>query len=221
MKNTTKKYKYILFDWDGTLAKTLDVWLLAYKEIANSLNIDLSKYSDREVVEIFFGKQGEGYKEFGIMNIDEVYEKVKSIVDIKVQNVESYNNVADVLEELKNSGVKMALHTTSNKNLLYPAITNLNFEKYFEIILTKDDVKNPKPDPEVIDKELIFLGASKEECLIVGDSDKDIITGKNAGIDTCLYYPKENEKYYRREFLEENNPDYVVTDLADLLNLIR
>lgn len=219
MKNTTKKYKYILFDWDGTLAKTLDVWLFAYKEVASSLNIDLSKYSDREVVEIFFGKQGEGYKKFGIENIDEVYEKVKSIVDIKVQNVESYNSVGMVLEELKNRGVKMALHTTSNRNLLYPAITNLDFEKYFEIILTKDDVKNPKPDPEVIEKELEYLGAKKEDCLIVGDSDKDIITGKNSKVDTCLYYPSENEKFYRKEFLEKDNPDYVVADLTDLLNL--
>lgn len=215
-----KKYKYILFDWDGTLAKTLDVWLFAYKEVASSLNIDLSKYSDREVVEIFFGKQGEGYKKFGIENIDEVYEKVKSIVDIKVQNVESYNSVGTVLEELRNRGVKMALHTTSNRNLLYPAITNLDFEKYFEIILTKDDVVNPKPNPEVIEKELESLGATKEECLIVGDSDKDIITGKNSGVDTCLYYPNENEKFYRKEFLEKDNPDYLITDLADLLKLI-
>lgn len=220
MKNTTKKYKYILFDWDGTLAKTLDVWLSSYKEVANSLNIDLSKYSDREVVEIFFGKQGEGYKKFDIENIDEVYEKVKSVVDIKVQNVDSYDNVAKVLEELKNRGIKMALHTTSNRNLLYPAINNLDFEKYFEIILTKDDVVNPKPDPEVIEKELEYLGALKEECLIVGDSDKDIVTGKNSAVDTCLYYPKENEKFYRKEFLEKDNPDYVISDLNDLLNLV-
>lgn len=75
MKNITKKYKYILFDWDGTLAKTLDVWLFAYKEVAGSLNIDLSKYGDREVVEIFFSKQGEGYKKFGIENIDEDMKK--------------------------------------------------------------------------------------------------------------------------------------------------
>ncbi|MFZ3301989.1 MAG: HAD-IA family hydrolase [Microgenomates group bacterium] len=213
-------YKYILFDWDGTLAKTLDVWLSSYKEVAGSLNIDLSKYSDREVVEIFFGKQGEGYKKFDIENIDEVYEKVKSVVDIKVQNVDSYDNVAKVLEELKNRGIKMALHTTSNRNLLYPAINNLDFEKYFEIILTKDDVVNPKPDPEVIEKELEYLGALKEECLIVGDSDKDIVTGKNSAVDTCLYYPKENEKFYRKEFLEKDNPDYVISDLNDLLNLV-
>lgn len=214
-----KKYKYILFDWDGTLAKTLDVWLSAYKEVASDLNIDLSKYIDKEVVEIFFGKQGEGYKKFGIENIDEVYEKVKSLVDIKVQNVESYNNVGIVLEELKNRGVKMALHTTSNRNLLYPAIKKLDFEKYFEIILTKDDVKNPKPDPEVIEKELEYLDANKAECLIVGDSDKDIVTGKNSGIDTCLYYPTENEKFYRKEFLEKDNPDHVITDLIDLLKV--
>lgn len=125
-----------------------------------------------------------------------------------------------VLEELKNRGVKMALHTTSNRNLLYPAINNLDFEKYFEIILTKDDVKNPKPDPEVIEKELEYLGAKKEYCLIVGDSDKDIITGKNAGVDTCLFYPKVNEKFYRKEFLEKDNPTFIIYDLSELLKIV-
>lgn len=220
MKNTIKKYKYILFDWDGTLAKTLDVWLNAYKEVALELDIDLSAFDDKEVVEIFFGKQGEGYKKFGIENIDEVYEKVKSIVDIKVKSVDSYNYVNETLEKMKNNGVKMALHTTSNRNLLYPAITNLNLEKYFEIILTKDDVINPKPDPEVIEKELKYLGANKDECLIVGDSDKDIITGKNAGIDTCLFYPEENEKFYKKEDLLKEKPNYNIRNLIEILGLI-
>jgi len=213
-------YKYILFDWDGTLVKTLDVWLDAYKEVAVELGIDLTGFGDKKVVEIFFGKQGEGYKKFGFENVDEIYEKVKSIVDIRVQNVESYNNVAAVLEELKSRGIKMALHTTSNRNLLYPAIVNLDFEKYFQIILTKDDVTNPKPDPEVIEKELEYLGASKEECLIVGDSDKDIQTGINSNVDTCLFYPRDNEKFYKKEDLLREKPDLVITDLIELLKII-
>lgn len=213
-------YKYLLFDWDGTLAKTLDVWLDAYKEVAKSLNIDLSKYNDREVVETFFGKQGEGYKKFGIKDVDSIYESVKKIVDQKVVDVLPYKNAEELLIKLKNLGHKMALHTTSNRNLLYPAIKNLDFEKYFEIILTKDDVTNPKPDPEVINKELLHLDANKEECLIVGDSDKDIITGKNAGIDTVLFYPESHKKFYREEFLTKEKPTYIIHNLVDLLEIV-
>jgi HAD superfamily hydrolase (TIGR01509 family) len=216
----SKKYKYILFDWDGTLAKTLDVWLEAYKAVAGELSIDLSNHNDKEIVEIFFGKQGEGYKKFRFENVDEIYENVKAIVDVKVQNVASYGNVKETLESLNEKGVKMALHTTSNRNLLYPAILNLDFEKYFQIILTKDDVVNPKPNPEVIEKELKHLGASKEECLIVGDSDKDIQTGKNSGIDTCLFYPKENEKFYKKEDLLKEKPKLFITNLPELLNMV-
>lgn len=215
-----KKYKCILFDWDGTLARTLDVWLDAYKAVCVENKIDISKYSDKEVVETFFGKQGDGYRNFGIEDVDGVYESVKKIVDQKVMNVLSYGNAAELLRKLKHVDCKMALHTTSNRNLLYPAIENLGFEKYFEIILTKDDVKNPKPDPEVILSELDFLNSNANEALIVGDSDKDIITGKNAGVDTCLFYPKENEKFYRKEFLEKDNPTFIIHDLSELLEIV-
>lgn len=133
------KYKYILFDWDGTLAKTLDVWLNAYKEVADQLKIDLTSFTDKEIVGIFFGKQGEGYKKFGFDNVEEIYVKVKEIVDVKAQNVESYDNAKNTVELLKSNGIKFGLHTSSNRNLIYPAIVNLDMEKYFEIILTKDD----------------------------------------------------------------------------------
>ena len=215
-----KSYKYILFDWDGTLAKTLDVWLDAYKEICGVYNIDISKFDDREVVEIFFGKQGEGYKKFGVEDVDTAYELVKKIVDDKVANVSSYENSAEVLGQLDLKGIKMALHTTSNRNLLYPAIKNLDFEKYFKIILTKDDVQNPKPDPEVVLKELKFLNAKADETVIVGDSDKDIITGKNAGIDTVLFYPESHKKFYREEFLTKEKPTYIIHNLLDLLEIV-
>lgn len=215
-----KTYKYILFDWDGTLAKTLDVWLDAYKEVSNDLKVDLSKFHDKEIVKIFFGKQGDGYKEFGLNNVKEIYEKVKAIVDIKVQSVLSYENTKETLEMLVSKGIKLALHTTSNRNLLYPAIVNLDFEKYFQIILTKDDVVNPKPDPEVINKELEFLNAKNEECLIVGDSDKDMQTGKNSKVDTCLFYPQDNERYYSENDIKSFGADFVINDLMELTKIV-
>ncbi len=214
------KYKYILFDWDGTLAKTLDVWLDAYKEVAGQLKIDLADFTDKEIVGIFFGKQGEGYKKFGFSDVDSIYIKVKEIVDIKVQNVESYSNANDTLELLKNSGLKFGLHTTSNRNLIYPAIKNLDLEKYFEIILTKDDVENPKPNPEVIYKEIKFLKSNPSECLIVGDSDKDIQTGKNAKVDTCLFYPKDNERFYSDSDIKSFGADFVINDLMELTKIV-
>jgi HAD superfamily hydrolase (TIGR01509 family) len=215
-----KTYNYILFDWDGTLAKTLDIWLETYKFICNKYGVDISNLSDLEIVERSFGLWAKGLSNLGIKNFDKAYEESKEIVDEKVKNVEIYINAEKLLKDLTNRGKKLALHTSSFRNMLYPTISNRNLEKYFSIILTKDDVKNGKPDPEVINKELAFFKIKPEKALIVGDSDSDIKAGNNAGVDTVLFYPEEHKKFYREEFLLKEKPTYVINDLLELLKVV-
>jgi HAD superfamily hydrolase (TIGR01509 family) len=214
------KYKYILFDWDGTLVKTLDVWIDAYKTVATNHNIDLIDKSDKEVAKIFFGKLGEGYREFGIDDTKTIYEEVKKYVDSNVAHVQSYPNVKTVLERLKRLGLKLALHTTSNRNLLYPAIKTLDFERYFDLILTKDDVKNPKPDPEVLFKELKHFSAEPSQALVVGDSASDLEAANNAGIDSVLIYPTSHKNFYSKSDLLQHKPKYVISNLLKLLEVV-
>lgn len=215
-----KKYKYILFDWDGTLVKTLDIWLGVYKDLCKKYKVDISRLTDLQIVEKSFGTWAKGLSNLGIKEADKVYKEAKSIVDKKVKTVDLYPHVKETLEKLKESGKKMALHTSSTKNMLYPAIVDNDLDRYFEIILTKDDVKNGKPDPEVILKEMDYLKAKPSECLIVGDFDGDIKTGKNAKVDTVLFYPEEHKKFYREKFLLKEKPTYVINDLLELLKVV-
>lgn len=222
MTNTEKdrNYKYILFDWDGTSAKTLDIWLNLYKELSQKYKVDISSLTDLDLVGKAFGKFVKGFENLGFKNPVEACDEAWAMVDERVRNVEIYPNIKEVLEKLKMDGKRMALHTSSNRNMLYPAIINTNLEKYFEIILTKDDVKNGKPDPEVILKEIDFFKAKPDECLIVGDSDGDIKAGNNAGVDTVLFYPESHKKFYREEFLMKEKPTYVIHDLLELLGVV-
>lgn len=214
------KFKYILFDWDGTLAKTLDVWIAAYKSVAAEVDVDIKDWDDVQIVKTFFGKEAKGFVKFGIKDTNTLYERIKKFVDDHVSNVEIYPNVKKVLEELTNSGCKLALHTSSNKNILYPAIINRDLEKYFDLILTRDDVVNPKPDPEIIYKELNYFKANKSEALVVGDSNSDTDAAKNADVACVLYYPKENEKFYNKEFVSAQKSDFIIRDLNELLDIV-
>lgn len=215
------KYKYILFDWDGTLAKTLDIWISAYKFVGDGLGIDLKNYDDSSIVNTFFGKEANGFKKFGVKDTDTVYNQIKKYVDEKVVDVELYPQVVEVLQSLSEYKCKLALHTSSNRNILYPAIINRDLEKYFDLILTRDDVLNPKPDPEIIYKELKHFGAIKSETLVVGDSNSDTEAAKNAGVNSALYYPKENEKFYSKEFVLKQKSNFVINELRQLLDIIK
>lgn len=65
-----------------------------------------------------------------------------------------------------------------------------------------------------------FLKTNPAECLIVGDSDKDIQTGKNSGVDTCLFYPKDNERYYSEGDIKPLGADFVINDLMELIKVV-
>ncbi len=215
-----KSYEYILFDWDGTLARTLDIWLDTYKELCVKYKADISNLTDIEIVEKSFGLWEKGLSNLGIKNAKSVYDEALKMVNEKVKTVNLYPDVKEVLEKLKSKGKRIALHTSSFDNLLYPALSYHNLDNYFEIILTRNDVKNGKPNPEVILKELDYFNADTDEALIVGDSDHDIKTGNNAGVDTVLFYPPENKSFYRKEFLVSKKPDYVISDLHSLIEVV-
>ncbi len=217
MSAVTQKCKNILLDWDGCLAKTLDIWLDAYLELSHSLDI---YPTEREVVENAFGKWEEGPKSFGVKDPKKFILDLLRIVNQKFPHVELYPGVSDTLKRLKESGRKIALVTSSKKGSVGPALSNLKIKEVFDALLAKEDVKNFKPDPEIIHKTLTLLNADPKESIIVGDSPHDIQAGKNAGITTVLFFPKENERFYREEDLIKENPDYFIRDFEQLLNLV-
>ncbi len=211
-------YKYILFDWDGTLAKTLDVWLNTYKEIFLSEGLFPT---DAEIVVNAFGQREKGMENIGSKNPSESWDKVVARVNSEIQDVPLYENATEVIAQMKIKNMKLALLTQSDKATVMPAIDKNQLAQYFDIILTKDDVVNKKPDPEIFLKALDKLGASKSETLVVGDSHHDILGGKNAGIDTVVFYPKENEKFYSILELKKGNPKYFIADLNELLRIVK
>jgi len=214
------RFNYILFDWDGCLSKTLDIWLDAYKKVVIKRGIDISKMSDFEFVEKSFGKWAQGFANLGVTDPDQAYKEAIDITMRNYANAELYSSAEEVLIELKNKGKKIALLTSAYRSWIEKPLKLYNLEHYFDAILAKDDVIKGKPDPEIVIKALEIIKGNVDESLIIGDSDLDIKAGKAAGIKTVIFYPPENERFYKRQELEEENPDYLITNFQELLKIV-
>jgi len=217
MKN---KYKYILFDWDGCLAKTLDIWLRVYKELCVERGIKIGRLNDFEIVEKSFGKWAPGLANLGIKDADVAYKEAVDKVMVEYGRVNLYPNAENTLLKLKNKNKKLALLSSSFRAWIDKPLKYRHFNKYFDFIIGRDEVKNGKPDPEQIFRAMDNLDADKQSTLIIGDSDHDIKAGHAANICTVLYYPVENHRFYSEEFLREQNPNYVIDNLLDLIKII-
>lgn len=211
-------YKYILFDWDGCLAKTLDVWLEIYKELVTDRGIVIE--NDLDFVEKSFGKWEKGFANVGVKDTIETYKQALAMAEDRIPKVDLYPNAKELLHKLKQSNIKLSLVTSSFRHLVIPALEKHNLKGYFEIILTKNETVHGKPDPWVVNTTLEHMNGKKEETLIIGDSDHDILTGHNAGITSVLYFPDHNRTFYREEFLLKHKPDHIINDLIDLLDII-
>ncbi len=209
------KYKYILFDWDGCLAKTLDLWFESAKDLLIIQNIS---FIDDQIIKGF--GDWEFSKKLGVKDNDSFNKELVSVVNEKLKSVQLYNNAKNTLQELKNNNAKLALVTTGIKSSVIPALEKYGLVNLFDFILTAEDVAKHKPDPEVVYKAMELLIAKKEETLIIGDGPKDVAAGKAAGITTVSFYPKDNERFYSEKDIKSFGADFVIKDLIELLNII-
>lgn len=211
-----KSYQYVLFDWDGNLAKTLDVWLIATKAPLESRGIQVS---DKTVAIQCFGRPIEGYTELGITDIDAAIDEMDKLAKKLMPEVELYPDALFVLEALKKEGKKTALITTSLRNNVDHLLDKYNLHDFFDITITYEDTEKHKPHSEPLEKALAMLDGTKKDAIMIGDSDKDIGAATNAGIDSILFYPDVHEKFYNLEELEILNPTYTVRDFREVISI--
>ena len=211
-------YKYILLDWDGCLAKTHDLWLQVYKKILKERNLAIPE--DREIIKRSFGLWVKGLENLGVLDSEVAFDHAWKEVEKRYSGVELYNGVLDLLENLKKRDKKLGLLTSSIRKVVADALDRRHLKKYFDAFVARDDVKNGKPDPEQIYKSLEILGGKKDEALIMGDSYHDIRAGKSAGVTTVCYYPKDNFKFYTKDDIEKEKPDFVISDLLELVRIV-
>lgn len=211
-----KQYNYILFDWDGCITKTLELTLDAYKKIFAEYRV----YPDTEIIVKNVLGDWNGPKKLGIEDIDTFTKKLLYKANETYSSAGLYEGVRDTLIKLKRMGKKIALITTSPKSIAWPAIKCNNLAEMFNVYLMSEDVKNHKPDPEIINKAIEKQGGDKDQSIIMGDSKSDLGAAVNAGIDSILFYPKEHEKIYDLDMLKAYNPTYIVGNFEDILKIV-
>jgi len=213
------KYNTIIFDLDGTLLNTLD-------DIADSVNIMLEREGyparTREDIREFIGNGAknldrkalpETASEEELTRCLAVYRKI--YLDNMFQKTGPYEGIDKTLNELKTQGIKIGV--VSNKP---HDATREMCEFYFGGILDAVIGDNPerkkKPAPDNIFEILKLLGSDKAKTLYVGDSDVDMETAKNSGLDCAGV----TWGYRSEETLTEHGADYIVSEPRELIRLI-
>jgi pyrophosphatase PpaX len=211
-----KEYRYILFDWDGNLAKTLDLW-------QKSLRIPLEKrghfLTDKEIG-ANFGALKERLESQNYKDVDSIISEASEIATQILPSVELYPDALVVIEALSKAGKQIALVTTSKHDYIDPLLKKYNMVKLFNVVVCGDDVSHHKPHPEPIIKALNLLNGEASRAVMIGDSRKDIEAAKSVGVDSILFYPPSHKRFHDIDSLLSFKPTYMVTDFREILKIV-
>ncbi len=211
-----KRYQYILLDWDGNLAKTLDIWL-------DALRIPLEKrghfLSDEEIGANFDAFK-ERFEAHGYDGAAAIVDEATAIATRNIPSVELYPDVLEVLESLHKSHKQLALITTSLHEQIDPLLKKHGLLHLFDAVICGDDTKHLKPHAEPIKRALTKLNGNAEQAIMIGDSEKDINAATNAGIDSILFYPHEHGKFHNIQHLRKLKPTFEIHDFREILQIV-
>jgi len=133
--------------------------------------------------------------------------------DHMLDHTAPYPGVAEALEKL--AGHKMAVLTNKPVHFSREMLTRLGFASRFDYIYGGNSFPQKKPDPIGLNKLMEDLQISPRETLMVGDSDTDVLTGRNAGVWTCgVTYG------FGAHTLQAVSPDLVIDDMRELPPLL-
>ena len=172
----------VITDFDGTLVNTFMANYFAYKLVLNNYGIKLSK---------------EQYEEYFGLRFDSLCDKLnvpnEIRDDIKKEKKESYPNFFSWLElnetlmkfiiYAKSIGIKTCIASTASKENLYNVLNHFGITGYFDVIITGEDVKYGKPNPEVYKKALELLKVNRDSAIVFEDSDTGCLAAYDAGIN--------------------------------------
>ncbi len=166
-----------------------------------------------------FGPSETGIIRENLMNqyheeaIEVFYEEYSSKHNELVQH---HQDITDLLLYLKEQKYQLGVVTGKARRSLLISLEELSMNHLFDVIITGDDVNLPKPHPEGINKALKKLNLKNMEAVFLGDSEADIVAGKEANVPT--FGVKWLPNYQTPEFTVE--PDDVFDQTSELIELL-
>jgi len=197
-----KKYKAFLFDLNGTMIDDMDYHIKAWHRILNELGANLSMErvkaecygKNHELLErIFPGRFSE--EEKNRMS----FEKEKQYQQEFRPHLKLLPGLDVFLEKSKAENIKMAIGSAAITFNVDFVLDGLNIRHYFDAIVSADDVKESKPNPETYLKCAAQLNISQADCLVFEDAPKGVEAAANARMNclvlTTMHVKEEFEIY--------------------------
>lgn len=205
---------YIIFDFDGTVADTLELSFDIYNSIAHEYGCKPARKEDRELLKT--RKPQEILVSYGItkLKLFSLLLRMRKELAAHIPDVKPAKDVIPALRDIKNAGFSMGILTSNSVRNVSMFLDVNNLSDTFDFIYSG---KSYFGKTKVIKRLLDHEGISPESVIYVGDETRDVEASRKAGIRviavTWGLSPVEP--------LAATHPDQMAETPGELLSCIR
>lgn len=174
----------ILFDLDGTLIDSTDAIVGTFH---HSFQVHKYQHVEDEKIKALIGYPLDVmYEELGVPKeyvwdyVSTYKEQYRKISTIQTKLLENAREAIELASEFATLGIV----TTKTGLYSQELMEHFDLMKYFEVLIGREHVENPKPHEEPILKALEKMDINNKEIWMIGDTKLDLISAKNAGINS-------------------------------------
>ncbi|MGQ1946960.1 hexitol phosphatase HxpB [Geofilum sp. OHC36d9] len=182
--------KAIVFDMDGVIIDSENLWKQAENEVFSSVGVKLTdefcaitkSMTTTEVTKFWYNHfpwQGKSLKEIE----KAVINRVGELISKKGKPISGIN---DFVKGLKSMGYKIGLATNSPACLIPVVLQRVELEHYFDATTSAEFEKMGKPHPSIYERIAKKLAVDPNNCVVIEDSESGITAARKAGMKTVL-----------------------------------
>lgn len=205
--------KVIIFDFDGTLANTIDVIVditnrlaleFGYKQTTQGELDELKNLSSREIV-----KQSG----ISILKLPFLIKKVRAELNKEIKNIKPISEIKDVLHELSSRGHQLGIVTSNSKENIVEFLEKNEWQHLFDFVYSGTTLFGKS---KIINNLIKQREINREQIIYVGDETRDIEAARKSNIKAIAVTWGFNSA----EVLAQQNPDFLVSQPQELLSAV-
>lgn len=205
-----KMIKHLIFDFDGTLANTIDKLYQYIDEFGakigwESLEIDdIKKIRDFDIIELLTK-----------VKVSPLFMlRIKRRLKKELSDIEIYPTLPEVLKRLKNEGYFLSIISSNNLGTINKFLKDKEIESYFDSVVSEPDLQAKSRRIKSFIKRTKI---NKDEVLYIGDEVRDVKAAKKAEVKSCSVTWGFNS----RKRLVEEQPDFIIDTPDELFEILK
>ena len=208
----------IIFDMDGVLFDTEKYYYDRRASFLGQKGISIdhlppSFFIGGNTKQVWENILRDDYDKWDVSTLQEEYNTYKQNNPLPYKEL-IFPDVLKVLNEVKSQGLKMGLASSSVKADIFRALEENRLQGFFDIVLSGEEFKESKPNPEIYLTALKRLNVQASRALIIEDSEKGIAAGVAADVE--VWAIRDN-----RFGMDQSAAKGLLDSLTDVLDLIK